>query len=80
VAGTSAGSILAALLAAGYTGKEMYEIMVKKNFTDFLIPTWYDYVPFLGPSARLWFKKGLYPTTRLEKWLEQLLAAKGVST
>jgi NTE family protein len=80
VAGTSAGSILAALLAAGYTGQEMYEIMVSKNFTDFLAPTWYDYFPFLGPSARLWFKKGLHPTSRLEKWLEQLLAAKGVHT
>ncbi len=80
VAGTSAGSILAALLAAGYTGQEMYEIMINKNFADFLAPTWYDYIPFLGPSARLWFKKGLHSTNRLEKWLEQLLAAKGVHT
>lgn len=80
VAGTSAGSILASLLAAGYTGQELYEIMVNKNFADFLAPTWYDYIPFLGPSARLWFKKGLYPTSRLEKWIDQLLAAKGVYT
>ncbi|MCH5584154.1 patatin-like phospholipase family protein [Shimazuella sp. AN120528] len=80
VAGTSAGSILAALLAAGYSGQELYEIMINKNFADFLAPTWYDYIPFLGPSARLWFKKGLHPTNRLEKWLEQLLAQKGVCT
>jgi NTE family protein len=80
VAGTSAGSILAALLAAGYSGQELYEIMIHKNFADFLAPTWYDYIPFLGPGARLWFKKGLHPTNRLEKWLENLLAQKGVHT
>jgi NTE family protein len=80
VAGTSAGAILAALLAAGYSGQELYEIMIHKNFADFLAPTWYDYIPFLGPGARLWFKKGLHPTNRLEKWLEHLLAQKGVKT
>jgi NTE family protein len=80
VAGTSAGSILASLLAAGYSGQELYEILIEKDFTDFLAPSWYDHIPFLGPSARLWFKKGLHSTKRLEKWLEELLAKKGVRT
>ncbi|MFD1422228.1 patatin-like phospholipase family protein [Laceyella tengchongensis] len=80
VAGTSAGSIIAALLAAGYTGKELYEILMEQEFLQFLAPSWYDYIPVVGPALRLWLKKGLYPTTELEKWISDLLKAKGIQT
>jgi NTE family protein len=80
VAGTSAGAIIAALVAAGYSAKEMAEIMMQRDFTDFLTKTWLHRIPYAGPLARLWLKKGIYPGDALEKWIEDLLAAKGVRT
>ncbi|TCS96408.1 patatin-like phospholipase family protein [Hazenella coriacea] len=80
LAGASAGSIIASLLAAGYTAKELQQIMIKQNFLDFLSPTWLHKIPYLGPSARLWIKKGLYSGHVLEQWLEKLLLAKGIHT
>ncbi|MBA4494956.1 patatin-like phospholipase family protein [Paenactinomyces guangxiensis] len=80
VAGSSAGSIIAALLAAGYTAKEMYEMLIQQNFLDFIVPAWYDKFPYLGPAIRLWIKKGMYSGLPLERWIEGLLQAKGVRT
>lgn len=80
VAGTSAGAIIATLLAAGYTANELYQILIKQNFSDFIVPSWYDKIPYLGPTARLWIKKGMYSGLPLERWLEQLLLAKGICT
>jgi NTE family protein len=78
VAGTSAGSIIATLSAAGYTAKELYEILLQKNFADFLVPSWYGRIPYLGPALSLWIKKGIYSGDALEKWVEQLLLKKGI--
>lgn len=80
VAGTSAGSIIASSLAAGYTAKELYEILMNKDFFEFLAPSWYDYIPFAGPALRLWIKKGLYPGSALESWVADLLKAKGIQS
>ncbi len=40
VGGTSAGSIVAALYAAGYTAAEMKTILMELDFTDLLDPAW----------------------------------------
>jgi NTE family protein len=80
VAGTSAGAIIAALLAAGYSGVEIYELLCKKNFSDFLNKTFLHHIPYVGPSLRVWLKKGLYSGDPLERWVEQLLAARGIRT
>jgi NTE family protein len=80
VAGSSAGSIIATLIAAGYTAQELYRILSRQNFADFIPLPWYQYVPCLGPAAGLWLKKGIYSGNRLECWIEKLLLAKGVRT
>lgn len=80
LAGTSAGSIIASLLAAGYSGEELYKLMMEKGFTDFLHGSWYDFIPWLGPSLRVWFRKGMYRSDHLETWMAELLAAKGIRT
>ncbi|MBS7530872.1 patatin-like phospholipase family protein [Hazenella sp. IB182353] len=80
IAGTSAGSMIAALLAAGFKADELYELLIKQNFMDFVTPHWYDKIPYLVPSTRLWFKKGMHSGHALEKWLEDKLAEKGVRT
>ncbi|SEN23822.1 patatin-like phospholipase family protein [Lihuaxuella thermophila] len=80
LAGTSAGSIVASLLAAGYTAKELYQIMIEQDFVDFILPSWYDQLPYLGPTIRLWIKKGMFSGLPLERWIEKLLLAKGIRT
>lgn len=80
VAGSSAGSIIAALIAAGYTGEELYKILLELDFLSFLPKTIYHRVPYVGPALRLWIKKGIHSGNALERWLEFRLAEKGVRT
>ncbi|MEF3301954.1 patatin-like phospholipase family protein [Paenibacillus sp. GYB003] len=80
VAGTSSGAIVASLLAAGYTADELKQIIMETPFTDFLAKSWLHQVPIVGPAVRLFVKKGLYSGQKLERWIEEKLAAKGVRT
>ncbi|WP_438432204.1 patatin-like phospholipase family protein [Gorillibacterium sp. sgz500922] len=78
LAGTSSGSIIASLLAAGYTGEELKEIILRTPFSHFLKQTALHRVRWLGPAVRLYVKKGLYSGERLEAWAAGLLAARGI--
>jgi NTE family protein len=80
VAGTSAGSILAALIAAGYTVEEILEILKETNFHNLLDKS-KSFLPF-SPMRwiNLYWKLGLYKGNALEKWLEMLLERKGIKT
>ena len=52
VAGTSAGAITAALIAAGYSADELREIVFELDFRQFEDRGWEDRVPLVGrPSA-----------------------------
>lgn len=78
MAGTSSGSIVAALLAAGYTGQELKGIIQATPFTSFLKQTWIHQIHWIGPAVRIFVKKGLYSGEALEEWVRQLLAAKNI--
>ena len=78
VAGTSSGSIVAALLATGYDALEMKEIIQQTPFRSFMQRSPIFNVQFVGPALRLLLKKGLYAGNALEQWIAELLAAKGV--
>ncbi|WP_124727191.1 patatin-like phospholipase family protein [Staphylospora marina] len=80
VAGTSAGAMIASLVAAGYTARELVDLMMEKHFVDFLPRTGLLRIPYAGPLIRLWVKKGIFSGNQLERWMEDLLAAKGVRT
>lgn len=80
VAGTSSGSIVAALLVAGYTGEEMRELILRAPFKSFMQRSPIFNTRIIGPAARLLLKKGLYSGEALEHWVNQQLAAKGVRT
>jgi NTE family protein len=80
LAGTSSGSIVASMLAAGYTADEMKDIILNTPFTEFLRKSWVHRVKIVGPLSRVLFKKGLYPGDILEGWIHQVLAAKGIRT
>lgn len=80
VAGTSAGAIVACLIAAGYSTKELIEIMSTVDYKRFKDTSFFDRVPIVGPLASLVFEKGIYEGTYLETWLGDLLAKKGKKT
>ncbi len=48
VAGTSAGGLLAALLAAGYTAAELRGIFLDFDFTSVQDTSWEDRIPLIG--------------------------------
>ena len=78
VAGTSSGSIVAALLATGYTAEEMKRIIEATPFKSLLQRAPIFNVRVIGPAVRLMLRKGLYSGDALEEWVASLLAAKGV--
>lgn len=80
VAGTSSGSIVAALLAAGYTATEMKEIIVRMPFRSLLKRNPVFNTKIIGPAIRLLLHKGLYSGDALEAWVAKLLSAKGIQT
>jgi len=55
VAGTSAGAIVAALIAAGYTGVELKEIMKELDYNRFKDTSLIDRVPVLCSLISLVF-------------------------
>lgn len=78
VAGTSAGSIIAAFIAAGYTSKEIAQILDEMDLKSFLDP----HHTFLPTALAKWFflywRLGLYKGKEFERWVENKLAAKGL--
>jgi len=72
VAGTSAGSVVAALYAAGYSSDDMKDLLTKTSFSDFLDASW---PKWFG----LWHNFGLYRGRRLYAWVYDLLRKKGVT-
>lgn len=80
VAGTSSGSIIASLLAAGYNGEAMSRIIRETPFTSFLKRGALYNTAVVGPAIRVLIKKGLYSGQALESWIRGILLEKGVVT
>lgn len=76
-AGTSAGSIIAALMAAGYSGKEMKAIMEKTNYMEFTDKKGLGKIPVVGTSLDFILNKGVYAGDNIESWMRGLLLKKG---
>lgn len=80
IAGTSAGAIVASLIAAGYTSAEIKPIMDGLNYRKFQDKGWIDSIPYIGPLLSLLFQKGIYEGRYVETLIRDLLAKKGVRT
>ena len=80
VAGTSAGGLLAALLAAGYTAAELREIFLDFDFTSVQDTSWEDRIPLIGAPLSLLKDQGIYEGKALLKYVRSLLADREVST
>jgi NTE family protein len=78
VAGTSAGALVASLIAAGYSGDELREAMQSLRLAE--VPDAKPPVPVLAPLAGLLFADGLYQGDVIERWLADRLAEKDVHT
>jgi NTE family protein len=76
VAGTSAGAITAALVAAGYTAAELDEIILKLPFGSFKDETFADRLPG-GKLASILTDLGIYEGHVFEDWIAGLLKKKG---
>lgn len=74
VAGTSAGAIVAALVAAGYNAAQLKEIMEKLEYIKLKDKGMVDKIPGVGPLASVIFEKGIYEGKYFEDWMRDLLA------
>ena len=81
LAGTSAGAIVAALLASGMDPQRLRHTMDTLDFSRFrdLNPL-YRFTPRLGAGLGLIFQRGMYRGDYLYRWLLQTLAEQGVHT
>lgn len=81
VAGTSAGAIVGALLAAGVPGKELADLIKDgMDYRRFRDPTLLSRLGPAGMAASLVWSKGVYAGDYLRLWLNEQLAARGVRT
>ncbi|WP_054957686.1 patatin-like phospholipase family protein [Paenibacillus dakarensis] len=80
VAGTSSGSIVAAVLAAGYSADEMKTIIEETPFQSLLRRSSVFNTRIIGPALRVLIKKGLYSGEALENWVRKILLERGVFT
>jgi NTE family protein len=80
VAGTSAGAITAALIAAGYAAAELKDVIFGMDFLKFRDVAWEDRIPLVGKGVSIMKDLGIYEGTFFENWIRGLLEAKGVTT
>jgi NTE family protein len=78
VAGTSAGAVVAALVAAGLDADGLRAAGDRLDYAR--VPDSWAPVPLLAPAAGLLLRAGLHPGRYLQRWLEGELAALGVRT
>lgn len=77
-AGSSAGAMVAALVAAGYTGKELKKELSGLNYLKFKGMDFPDYFGMVGKSLSFLISLGIYNTDELEDWIDELLHQKGM--
>jgi NTE family protein len=73
VAGTSAGSIVGALVASGMPAGQMLEVMRSTDYSRFQDGTILDRLGPLGQGASLLFQNGIYEGNYLKDYLRRLL-------
>ncbi|MGK9428494.1 patatin-like phospholipase family protein [Bacillus atrophaeus] len=78
LAGTSAGAIIAAFIASGYTSKEI-NALINEVDGEQLLDQRYSFLPLkMLQWVSIYWRLGLYKGDTLEKWIADQLRAKGV--
>ena len=78
-AGTSAGAIVTSLLAVGYSGKELKDILLNLDFKYFYDKNKLTLLPLIGSAISLFKNKGLFSGNNIEEYLNDMYKAKGKS-
>lgn len=78
MAGTSAGAIIASLLAVGYRGEELKDLILNLDYTKLIFNSKLNKIfSTLKGSVNIFSKKGIYSTKNIENYLYNLFLAKG---
>jgi NTE family protein len=83
VSGTSAGSVVGAILAAGFgqlTPEEVRRLTMTVPYRKFLDPTHLTGIPILGPAWGVLSEEGIYKGDFAHDWIRSQLKNLGVST
>jgi NTE family protein len=80
VAGTSAGAVAGALIAAGMSMAQLERVMRGVDFRRFRDKSTLDRIPLVGPSLSLLIERGVFEGDELLEWLGNQLADRGVET
>jgi NTE family protein len=80
LAGTSAGAVIAALLASGYKSYEIRYHLSKLDFSKLRGRSYLNRIPIFGTLLELIIHLGIYKNDYLETWLDSLLTEKGIKT
>jgi NTE family protein len=78
LAGSSAGAITGALVAAGYTSAELRSIILELDYRRFQDRAWEDRIPIFERAASVLLDQGIFEGRSFLEWLRELLEAKGV--
>jgi NTE family protein len=79
-AGTSAGAIVASLVAAGVTGDELRAALLEFPFRKAVDKDLLDWVPVVGPVASLLIERGIFETRFVRDFLAAELERRGIRT
>ncbi len=80
VAGTSAGSIVGALLASGMTGPEMVTMMRGVDYKKFQDEGPEEKIPLIGKVFSVLHEKGIYEGKYIRSWVAGMLEKQDVRT
>ena len=80
VAGTSAGAIVASLIAARMTASKMQQELQTVDYTKFRDPTDLSKLNLLGEGLSVLFEKGIYRGDYFHQWIKQQLESQNVRT
>jgi NTE family protein len=80
VAGTSAGAIVGSLVAAGFNGKELADIMAKVDYRKFRDGGRLDRLGRFGEAISLVLEQGIHKGDYLKQWLGEQLSEKKVTS
>lgn len=80
IAGTSAGAIVGALIAAGMSPKDLKRVMREIDYGRFEDKGFLDHLGLVGKGASLLFEKGIYEGSYLREFMDEQLKGLGVET
>ena len=80
IAGTSAGAIVGALIAAGMPPEDLQRVMRTVDYGHFQDEGFVDHLGLVGKGISILFEKGIYEGRYLVEWLDGILMDLGART